>query len=118
MIESLQVGLPIPYVLVVQAVDDVFAEDQIWLINIRLVEQARRYQICLVYCAAFLPAPYRLRDLFSKPYQVSFERCKHRSGGEISRQRLVTVQQMPRMGCDKNVDRIKQPLEIAFRHKR
>src|SRR5262249_29902485 len=70
MLESLQVGLPIPYILVVKAIDNVFAQDEIGLIDIRLVfEQTRRNQICLVYCAALLPAPYRTQDLFSKPYE-------------------------------------------------
>jgi len=60
MLQSLQVGLPIPYILVVKAVDDVFAQDQKGLIDVRLVlEQSWRNQICLVYCTTLLAAPYR-----------------------------------------------------------
>src|SRR5262249_29995047 len=119
MLDSLQVGLPISYILVVKAVDDVFAQDEIGLIDIRLVpDQARRNQICLVYCTALLAAPYRAQNFFSKPYEVSLEKRKHRSGGKISRQRLVTMQQMLGMRCDKNVNGIKQPLEIAFLYKK
>src|SRR6516165_1840832 len=119
MLESLQVGLPIPYILVVKAVDDVFAHNGIRLIHIRLIlEQSGRNQICLVYCTALLAAPYRAQDLLAKPYQISFEQREHGSGDKVSRQWLVTVQQMLRMRCNKDVDGIEQPLEIAFRHER
>src|SRR3989454_11839814 len=65
---SLQVGLPIPYILVVKAVNDVFAQDEIGLIDVWLVlEQAGRNQICLVYCTTLLAASYRTQDLISKP---------------------------------------------------
>jgi hypothetical protein len=54
--------------LVVKPVDDVFAQDEIRLVDIRLVpEQAWRNQIRLVYCTALLAAPYCTQDLVSKP---------------------------------------------------
>jgi hypothetical protein len=48
-VEALQVWLPIPDVLVVKPVNDVFAQNQVWLIHVGLVsEQARGNQVRLV----------------------------------------------------------------------
>jgi len=46
MFEALQVRLPIAHVLIIKTVDDVFAQDKVWLIHIGLVvEQARGTEV-------------------------------------------------------------------------
>ena len=81
MVEALQVRLPIADVLVVKPVNDVFAQDQVWLIHVRLpAEQARRNQVRLVNRGAFIAAADRGQDLLAQPHQVCFELRQH--GGE------------------------------------
>src|SRR5260370_38566987 len=115
MFEALQVRLPIADVLIIKTVDDVFAEDQVWLIHLGLVgEQARGNQVCLMYRATLIAAARCGQDLLAQPYQIYFELCKHRSRGEIPRERLVAMEQVPRILLYHDIDRIQQPLKVAL----
>ena len=93
MIESLQVRLPIADVLVVNPVNDVLAQDKLWLIHLRrAAEQARGNQVCLVDHSALIAPARRTHDLLAQPQQVYFELRQHGGRGEIPGERLVTVQ--------------------------
>jgi hypothetical protein len=55
MFEALEIGLPIAGVLVVKAVNDVFAQDQVRELHLGLAaEQARRNQVCLMNRATLI----------------------------------------------------------------
>src|SRR6267143_5659087 len=115
MFEALQVRLPIADVLIIKTVDDVFAQDKVWLIDIGLVvEQARRNQVCLMYRATLIAAARCGQDLLAQPYKIYFELRKHRGGGEIPRERLVAMEKLPRILLYHDIDRIQQPLKVAL----
>ncbi len=81
------------------------------------MQQAWRNQIRLVYRAPLVSPADRSQYLFAQPDQVRLERRQHGGGGEISRERLVAVQQVSRMLFNHNIDGIEQPLQIAFFYK-
>lgn len=115
MFHALQVRLPIADVLIIKAVNDVFAQDKVWLIHIGLVvEQARGNQVCLMYRATLIAAARCGQDLLAQPYQIYFELCQHRGRGEILRERLVAMEQIPRILLNHDIDRIQQPLKVAL----
>ena len=65
----------------------------------------------------FIAAADRSQYLLAQPHQVCFELRQHGGGGEITRERLVAVQQVLGMLFNNNVNRIEQSLKIAFLHK-
>ncbi len=74
MFEALQVRLPIADVLIIETVDDVFAQDKVWLIHIGLVvEQAWGNQVCLMYRATLMASARCRQDLLAQPCQIYFE---------------------------------------------
>src|SRR6266704_1693344 len=115
MFEALQVRLPIADVLIIKTVDDVFAQDKVWLIHIGLaVEQAWGNQVCLMYRATLIASARCGQDLFAQPGQIYFELRQQRGRGEIPRERLVAMEQMPRILLYHDIDRIHQPLNVAL----
>src|SRR3989442_13792381 len=114
MFEALQVRLPIADVLIVKTVDHVFTQDKVWLIHIGLVvEQARGNQVCLMYRATLIAAARCGQDLLAQPYQIYFELCKHRSRGEIPRERLGAMEQGQRILLYHDIDRLPNPLKAV-----
>src|SRR5712691_6339205 len=115
MFEALQVRLPIADVLIIKTVDDVFAQDKVWLIHVGLVfEQAWGNQVCLMYRATLIASANCGQDLLAQPCQIYFEVRQHRGRGEIPRERLVAMEQIPRILFYHDIDRIHQPLEVAL----
>src|SRR5712692_212424 len=115
MFEPLQVRLPIADVLIIKTVDDVFAQDKVWLIHIGLVvEQAGGNQVCLMYRATLIASARCGQDLFAQPGQIYFELRQQRGRGEIPRERVVAMEQMPRILLYHDIDRIHQPLKVAL----
>src|SRR5712691_9998705 len=115
MFEALQVRLPIADGLIIKTVDDMFAQDKVWLIHIGLVfEQTWGNQVCLMYRATLIAAARRGHDLFAQPGQIYFELRQQRGRGEIPRERLVAMEQMPRILLYHDIDRIHQPLKVAL----
>src|SRR6266487_291582 len=115
MFQALQVRLPIADVLIIKTVDDVFTQDKVWLNHIGLVvDQARGNQVCPMYRATLIAAACCGQDLLAQPYQIYFELCQHRSRGEIPRERLVAMEQIPRILLYHDIDRIQQPLKVAL----
>src|SRR3989454_3322088 len=115
MFEALQVRLPIADVLIVKTVDHVFTQDKVWLIHIGLVvEQARGNQVCLMYRATLIAAARCGQDPLAQPYQIYFELRQHRGRGEIPRERLMAMEQIPWILLYHNIDRIQQPLKVAL----
>src|SRR4029077_17041082 len=115
MIESLKVCLPIADVLIVKPVDDMFAQDQIGQVDIGpAVEQARRSQVGLVYRSALIAAADGYQDLLAQPFQVGFELRQQCSRGEIPREGLVAMEQILRILLNDDINRVQQPLQIAF----
>src|SRR5882724_848958 len=115
MFEALQVRLPIADVLIIKAVNDVFAQDKVWLIHIGLVvEQARGNQVCLMYRATLIAAARCGQDPLAQPYQIYSELRQHRGRGEIPRERLMAMEQVPRILLYHDIDRIQKPLKVAL----
>src|SRR5712692_10614482 len=115
MFEALQVRLPIADVLIIKTVNDVFAQNKVWLIHIGLVvEQARGNQVCLMYRATLIAAARCGQDLLAQPYQIYFELRQQRGRGEILRERLMAMEQGPRILLYDDIDRIQQPLKVAL----
>src|SRR6266567_7335310 len=115
MFQALQVRLPIADVLIIKTVDDVFTQDKVWLIHIGLVvEQARGNQVCPMYRATLIAAACCGQDALAQPYEIYFELRQHGGRGEIPRERLVAMEQIPRILLYHDIDRIQQPLKVAL----
>src|SRR5262245_44096216 len=117
--DSLEVRLPIANVLVIKAVNDVFAQEQVWELRAGLVrEQVRWDQICLLNRGIVVAAPNCAQYLFAQPGQIFLEFRQHGWRLEILGKRLVAMQQILRALLDDDIDRVEQPLEIAFLEER
>ena len=115
MAHPLQVRLPVADVLVVKTVNNVFPHDQIGQIRVwRAAEQTRRDEIGLVDDGVFIATADCLQDLLPQPDQICLQGGQHRGGSEIPSERFVSVQQVARMFLYHNVNRIEQPLQVAF----
>src|SRR6266404_4878356 len=115
MTDSLQVGLPIADVLVVKAVNNVFAHEQIGQNRTGMAgEQIRGNQIGLLNHRVFIATADCAQHLLAQPGQVSLELRQHWGGPEIPSERLVAVQQVSRVFLDHDINRVEQALQIAL----
>src|ERR1700730_5912940 len=64
--------------------------------------------------ATLIAAARRGQDLLAQPCQIYFELRQHGGRGEISRERLMAMEQVPRILLYHDIDRIQQPLKIAL----
>src|SRR5262245_54051649 len=113
--DSLKVRLPIADVLVIQAVNDMLAQEEVWELRCGMVrEQVRRDEIGLLDRGIVVAAPDRVQYLFAQPNQVRLQLRQHGWRLKVLSKGLVTMQQIFRVLLNDDIDRLEQPLEVAF----
>src|SRR5437660_11153801 len=67
-----------------------------------------------MYRATLIASARCGQDLLAQPYQIYFELRQHRGRGEIPRERLVAMEQMPRILLYHYINCVHQPLKVTL----
>src|SRR5215471_12987773 len=95
MSQALKVRLPVTHILIVDSVDDVLTQDEVRLVGIGLGgQEIRRDEVRFVNGGTLIATANSREHLVSQPCQILFQMAENQRRGEVSRERLMPVQQV------------------------